>query len=337
MSMPRVTPEQLESFRADFDAMRREVGKRIVGHEGAIDGVLTAAIAGGHSLLEGVPGIGKTLLVRTLAEVVDLLFQRIQFTPDLMPADILGTYVVMETAQGRRTFEFHQGPLFSNLILADQINRGTPKTQSALLEAMEGQTVSVSSERFELPQPFIVLATQNPLDMEGTFPLPEPELDRFLFKLSFSPPTPEQIEEIVARTTEGEPSPVRAVADGQRLLAMRALAREVGISAGLRRWAVSLVAATHPDSPLAPAAVRQYVRYGASPRGAQALVLGAKIRAAADGRDEVSDVDLRAVAHAALCHRVFLNYEGQAENVRPDALVDKVLEAVPGRARAAAE
>ena len=325
-----VTPEQLEGFQKDFEAMQREIGKVVVGHQEVIDGILTAAIAGGHTLLEGVPGVGKTLMVRTLAEVVELLFQRIQFTPDLMPADILGTYVVMETPQGRRMFEFQQGPLFNNLILADQINRGTPKTQSALLEAMEGQTISVSSEKFELPQPFIVIATQNPLDMEGTFPLPEPEIDRFLFKLSVNPPGPQQLEEILVRTTEGEPTPIRTVANGQRLLAMRRIARAVQLPDSVRRLAVSLIAATHPDCPAAPAPVRQFVRYGSSPRGAQALVLGAKIRAAAETRAEVTVADLQAVAHAALRHRLFLNFEGQSENVRPASLIDSLLEALPG-------
>jgi MoxR-like ATPase len=320
-----VTAEQLEAFRDDFEALRLEMGKIVVGHEDAIDGLLIAAIAGGHTLLEGVPGVGKTLLVRTLGEVLEILFQRIQFTPDLMPADIIGTYVVMETPQGRRMFEFQQGPLFSNLILADQINRGTPKTQSALLEAMEGQTVSVSSEKFDLPQPFVVMATQNPLDMEGTFPLPEPEIDRFFFKLTINPPGPQQMEEILTRTTEGERAPVRSVVNGQRLLAMRAIARGVALPDALRRWAVGLVASTHPDHPQASASVRQFVRYGSSPRGAQALVVGAKVRAAAAGRSEVGQEDLRAVAHAALRHRVFLNFEGQAENVRPDSLIDSLL------------
>jgi MoxR-like ATPase len=326
----------LEGFQQDFDAVRRELAKAVVGHAEVIEGILTAAVAGGHVLVEGVPGLGKTLLVQTLAEVVNLSVQRIQFTPDLMPADLLGTYVVMETPQGRRTFEFQQGPIFANLVLADQINRGTPKTQSALLEAMEGEAISVARETFQLPRPFFVMATQNPLEMEGTFPLPEPEIDRFFFKLLVSPPTCEEMETILDRTTEGDPPELRAIIDGQRLLDLRTIARAVAIAPGLRRWAVGLVAATQPGYPQAPEMVRRYVRYGSSPRGAQALVLGAKIHAAAEGRAEVSQADLCAVVHSALRHRILLNFEGQAENVPPDRIIDNLMESAgqTGGARA---
>ena len=323
---------QLEGFRKDFDALRREMGKVVVGQEEAVDGILTAVVTGGHVLLEGVPGLGKTLLVKTLAEVLKVSFQRIQFTPDLMPADLLGTYVVMETPQGRRTFEFQKGPIFSHVILADQINRGTPKTQSALLEAMEGDEVTVSNETFHLPKPFFVMATQNPLEMEGTFPLPEPQIDRFLLKLLVEPPSARQIEEILDRTTEGEPPVVMAVADDRRILEMREIARRVPIPADVRHLGVSLVTATHPDHEQAPQMVQRFVRYGSSPRGAQAVVLAAKVRAVTDGRSEVSRGDLRAVAHAALRHRLILNFEGQAENVRPDRVIDEVLERVLGPA-----
>ena len=257
---------QLAAFRDTFTALRQEIGKLIVGQSEAIDAALSALVAGGHLLIEGPPGLGKTALARALAGAVGLGFQRIQFTPDLMPSDLLGTYVVMETPQGRRTFEFQKGPIFANLVLADQINRGTPKTQSALLEAMEGQEVTVARESFQLPQPFLVVATQNPVEMEGTFPLPEPQLDRFLLKVRVSPPSLEEMEQILDRTTEAAEPLVRAAADGKRLLDMRATARAVPIDANLRRRVIRLVAATHPDHADAPEPVRRFVRYGASPR-----------------------------------------------------------------------
>jgi len=322
--------KQLEHFRKDFDALRREIGKVVVGQPDVVDGLLTAVVIGGHVLLEGVPGIGKTLLVNTLAEVLQLSFQRIQFTPDLMPADLLGTYVVMETPEGRRTFEFQKGPIFSHIILADQINRGVPKTQSAMLEAMEGREITVANETFQLPRPFFVMATQNPLEMEGTFPLPEPEIDRFLLKFVLRPPQPEEIEEILQRTTEGEPPVVAKVADGRRILEMRETARRIPIEPDVRRLAVALIAATDPDNDRTPEIVRRYVRYGSSPRGAQALVLSAKVRAIMQGRGEVAQDDLRAVAHSALRHRMVLNFEGQAENIQSDRIVENVLDAVLG-------
>jgi MoxR-like ATPase len=334
MSEPVSIEQQLKRFRNDFDAMRRELGKMVVGQEEVIDGVLTTLVAGGHALIEGVPGLGKTLLVETLADLLRLSFQRIQFTPDLMPSDLLGTYVVMESPEGRRTFEFQKGPIFSHVILADQINRGTPKAQSALLEAMEGQSISVANETFQLPTPFSVFATQNPLEMEGTFPLPEPEIDRFLLKLVVSPPSEAELEEILDRTTEGEAPVVARVADDRRLLEMRQVARNVPASAQVKRLAASLVAATHPDHGRAPPMVQKYVRYGASPRGAQALLAAAKVRAIVEGRGEVSADDVRAVAPAALRHRMILNFEGQAEDVSCDRLVEAAVEAVfaPGGA-----
>jgi MoxR-like ATPase len=331
MSTVSNSPQQLADFQRDFHALREELGKVVVGQAETIDGVLTAAIAGGHVLLEGPPGMGKTLLVRTLAEVVDLSFQRIQFTPDLMPSDLIGTYVVMENPQGRRIFEFQQGPLFANLILADQINRGMPRTQSALLQAMEGETISVARENFKLPQPFFVMATQNPLEMEGTFPLPEPEIDRFFFKLVLSPPDDGQIEQILERTTESQPPQVRVVIDGPRLLEMRRLARIVSLSPELRRLAVCWTTATHPDHARAPEPVKRLVRYGSSPRGAQAMVLAAKIRAAADARAEVCRDDLLAAVYPALRHRLILNFQGQAENAPADQLLAAVVEGVAAR------
>ncbi len=325
MNTEPLTSEQLTDFRKDFETIRGEVGKIVVIRPEIVDRLLTAVVAGGHVLLEGVPGVGKTLLVETLAEVLGLAPQRIQFTPDLMPADLIGTYVVMESAQGRRTFDFHKGPLFAHVVLADQINRATPKTQSALLEAMEGPAITVSTETFELPEPFFVFATQNPLEMEGTFPLPEPQLDRFFFKLILPPPSVDQIEEILDRTTEGMPPTARAVVDGQRILDMRQIARNVPISREVRRLGIGLIAATHPDSESAPESVRRMVSYGSSPRGAQALVLAAKVHSLVAGRDEVSRDDLQAVAHPVLRHRLILNFEGQAEQVSPDKLVDDLL------------
>ncbi len=328
MSEPVSVEQQLAGFRRDFEAMQRELAKMVVGQEDVVEGVLATLVLGGHALIEGVPGLGKTLLVETLADVLQLTFQRIQFTPDLMPSDLLGTYVVMENSQGRRTFEFQKGPLFSHVILADQINRGTPKAQAALLEAMEGQTITVANESFELPTPFSVFATQNPLEMEGTFPLPEPEIDRFLLKLVVETPDESQLEAILDRTTEGEPPVVARIVDERRLLEMREIARNLPVSAAIKRQAVLLVAATHPAHDRAPALVQRYVRYGSSPRGAQALVGAAKVRAIVAGRSDATTDDLRAVAPAALRHRMILNFEGQAEDVKPDDLVEAVIKAV---------
>jgi MoxR-like ATPase len=321
---------ELDRFRADFEAIRHEMSKVIVGQEDVIEGVLSALIAGGHVLLEGLPGMGKTVLVQTLADVVELSFQRIQCTPDLMPTDIIGTYVIMETAQGRRSFEFQKGPLFSNVVLAEQISRTTPKTQSAFLEAMDEASITVSTETFRLPEPFFLVATQNPLEMEGTYPLPEAQIDRFFFKLVVRPPNSAQIEQILDRTTEAERVITRKVAGAERIREMGELVREVPIGTEVRRWGISVVAATHPDADRAPASVRKFVRYGASPRGAQAIVLAAKIQAILDGRYNVSTDDLRRVCHAGLRHRVILNFEGLGENVSPDSVIDDVLEAVAG-------
>ena len=319
---------QLDQFRADFETLRREVGKVIVGHEEIVDGTLTALIAGGHVLLEGVPGLGKTLLVRTLSDALHLKFQRIQFTPDLMPADLIGTNVVLETPEGGRRFEFQPGPVFSNLVLADEINRATPKTQSALLEAMQERSVTVAGKTHILVRPFFVLATQNPLEMEGTYPLPEAQLDRFFFKLLVKFPSAEQLEAILDRTTEASDPRAEPVFDGKRIMELSQLARQIPIADDLRRYGIAVVLATHPDSEYGTEMARRYVRYGSSPRGAQALILAAKIRAILDHRYHVSRDDIREVAKPALRHRLILNFEGQAEGIAADDIIDNIFETV---------
>jgi MoxR-like ATPase len=317
-----------EEFRATAARIEGEVARRLVGQQAVLRHVLICLVAGGHALLEGVPGLGKTMLVRTLADVLDLRFSRVQFTPDLMPADIVGTNILAETPEGGRRFQFQPGPIFANLVLADEINRATPKTQSALLEAMQERTVTVANTIHALDEPFFVLATQNTIEMEGTYPLPEAQLDRFLFKLQVDFPEPAELVEILNRTTAGAPPPVLRVADGPTLLQMGRLARAVSPPAAVLDYAVRLVVASHPSSELAPALVRRFARYGASPRGAQALVLAGKIVALLEGRREMAFDDVRAVAPAALRHRLLLNFEAEAEGITPDALVAELLGAV---------
>jgi MoxR-like ATPase len=319
---------QFDGFRKDYQTLRAEIGKVIVGQDEIVSGVLIALIAGGHVLLEGVPGLGKTLLVRTLADALHLKFQRIQFTPDLMPADVIGTNVVAETPEGQRKFEFQQGPIFANLVLADEINRATPKTQSALLEAMQERSVTVAGKTYDLGRPFFVLATQNPLEMEGTYPLPEAQLDRFLFKLLVKFPSAEQIETILDRTTAVDEAHAEPVFDGQRIQELSRLARQIPIADELRRYGVAIVLATHPEHEMATEMSRRYVRYGSSPRGAQALILAAKIRAILDHRYHVAREDLRAVAHPSLRHRLILNFEGQAENIHADDIIEDALKSI---------
>ncbi len=311
-------------FRDNFARVRGEVSKVIVGQQDIIDGVLICLLCSGHVLLEGVPGLGKTLLVRTLAQALDLSFARIQFTPDLMPADITGTNLLTEEA-GRRAFQFQPGPLFGNIVLADEINRATPKTQSAMLEAMQEHSVTVSGTQYRLQEPFFVLATQNPIEMEGTYPLPEAQLDRFLFKLIVPSPTFAQLSAILDRTTGTEVSTVTKTLSGATILAMRQVAREVPIASHVREYAVRLVLATQPQSEGALPSVTRFVRFGASPRGAQALVLAAKVRALLDGRYNVAYEDIAGVAPAALRHRVLLNYEAQAEGVTTDTVLREIL------------
>jgi len=324
--MTEVTPEQFREHAAHIEA---EVGKYIVGQRQVVRHTLVSLIAGGHVLLEGVPGLGKTMLVRTLAHVLDLDFARIQFTPDLMPADIVGTDILEETEDRRREFRFQPGPVFTNLLLADEINRATPKTQSALLEAMQERTVTVANHAYHLDPPFMVLATQNPIEMEGTYPLPEAQLDRFLFKVNVTFPASDELVEILDRTTGRVEPEVEVVADGATVLAMGALAREVPVASPVADYAARLTLATHPGSDVAPDLVRRYVRYGASPRGAQALILGGKVTALLAGRYNVAFEDLRTVAPAALRHRLLLNFEGQAEGIRPDDVVEGVVSATP--------
>ncbi len=328
------TPATLsvDEFRDTAERIVSEVSRMIVGQEEVIRHVLICVIAGRHALLEGVPGLGKTMLIRTLAEVLDLKFSRIQFTPDLMPADITGTDIMQEREDGRREFVFQPGPIFANLILADEINRATPKTQSALLEAMQEKSVTVANRTYHLEPPFFVLATQNPLEMEGTYPLPEAQLDRFLFKVDVPFPSAGELVTILERTTGAEEPVVRKAADGARIIAMGQLALQTPIDSRLSDYAARLVVATHPESPTAPDIVRRYVRYGASPRGAQALILGGKITALLSGRYNVAFEDIRAVAPAALRHRLLLNFEGLAEGIRTDTVIADLLERVPKEA-----
>jgi MoxR-like ATPase len=312
-------------FGARFRRVKKEISKVIVGNEPIIDGVLICLLASGHALLEGVPGLGKTLLVKTLSQAVDLKFSRIQFTPDLMPADISGTNILLENPAGGKQFQFQPGPVFANIILADEINRATPKTQSAMLEAMQEHSVTVAGIRHPMSQPFFVLATQNPIEMEGTYPLPEAQMDRFLFKLLVPSPTFEELSAIVDRTTGTLIDEVQPVIDGPAILAMRQLAREVPIASHVREFAIRLVLGTHPDQQTATDQVKRFVRFGASPRGAQAIVIAAKIRALLEGRYNVAFEDIATVAKPALRHRILLNFEGEAEGVSTDVIVDSLL------------
>ncbi len=323
------TEEQIRQFREAYAAVRAEIGKVMVGQDEIVEGTLTAILGGGHVLLEGVPGLGKTLLVRTLSEVLELSFSRIQFTPDLMPADILGTNLVMEGPDGRRAFEFQQGPVFANIVLADEINRATPKTQSAMLEAMQEKQVTAGGANRPLPKPFFVLATQNPIDQEGTYPLPEAQLDRFFFKLVVGYPTRDELTEVLNRTTEGGKVTPDKVLDGAGLVALQKLVREVPIASHVKDYAVRLVLATHPKTETAAAITNQYLRFGSSPRGAQVLILAGKVRALTQGRFNVSFDDLAAVATPTLRHRLIPNFEAEAEGVTTDLIIAQILRDVP--------
>ena len=335
MSMGETMEKQAEEFRARYTAVQEQIGRVIVGHEEIVHGVLTCLFVGGHALLEGVPGLGKTLLVRTLSQALRLNFNRIQFTPDLMPADILGTNMVMETDDGKRVFEFQQGPIFTQILLADEVNRATPKTQSAMLETMQEGTVTVGGRTFELEKPFFVMATQNPIEQEGTYPLPEAQLDRFFFKLVVGYSSQEELATIVDRTTRGlniEPDPVM---DGSEIVRWQQLIREVILAQHVQDYIVRLTLATHPDGAHALPVTNQYLRWGSSPRGAQALSLAAKVRALLEGRYNVSFEDVRRVYLPALRHRVILNFEAQAEGIDTDHVLLEILEQLPEKSEGA--
>jgi MoxR-like ATPase len=320
---------EVDTFREKIAALRAEIAKTIVGNTEVVDGVLTCMLAGGHALLEGVPGLGKTMLVRTLSEALSLQFSRIQFTPDLMPADILGTTVIDDNQAGGKVFEFRKGPVFANIVLADEINRATPKTQSALLEAMQEHRVSVGKKTWVLDEPFIVLATQNPLEMEGTYPLPEAQLDRFLFKLHVPFPNRDELHSILELTTGELNLHRQAVLHREDILAMQKLVRQVPVAKHVTDFAIRLLQATHPDGPDCPDIVKRFVRFGGSPRGAQSVLLAAKIAALFDGRFAASIDDVKKVALPALRHRVLLNFEGEAEGIKTDQVLNEIIKSIP--------
>jgi len=323
------TEQSIQAFREAHARLRDEIGKVIVGHESIVEGTLIALFAGGHVLLEGVPGLGKTLLVRTLSEVLDLSFNRIQFTPDLMPADILGTNIVMETAGGRREFQFQRGPIFAHLILADEINRATPKTQSAMLEAMQEHQVTAGGELRKLEEPFFVMATQNPIDQEGTYPLPEAQLDRFFFKLVVGYPSARELTEVITRTTAGAREEITKVLHRDSLVELMKLVREVPVASHVKDYAVRLTLGTHPRTETAVPIATQYLRFGSSPRGCQTMILAGKVRALTEGRFNASFDDIEAVAAASLRHRLILNFEAEAEGITTDHIIAQLLKDVP--------
>jgi MoxR-like ATPase len=320
---------EVDAFRKSIATLKDEIAKTIVGNESVVDGVLMCLLAGGHALLEGVPGLGKTMLVKTLAEALSLQFSRVQFTPDLMPADILGTTVIDDTQAGGKVFEFRKGPIFANIVLADEINRATPKTQSALLEAMQEHRVSVGKRTHVLDEPFVVLATQNPLEMEGTYPLPEAQLDRFFFKLHVPFPNREELHAILDLTTGAARTERTPVLHREDIIRMQNLVRRVPVARHVQDYAIRVVQGTHPDGPDAPEICKRFVRFGASPRGAQSVLLAAKIRALFEGRFAASIDDVRAVALPALRHRVLLNFEGEAEGMKTDQVIEAIIKALP--------
>jgi MoxR-like ATPase len=318
----------IQTFSDSYRRIREEIQKVIVGHDDIVNGTLIGLFAGGHILLEGVPGLGKTLLIRSLSQILDLSFSRIQFTPDLMPADILGTNMINQTPEGRKQFEFQAGPIFTHLLLADEINRATPKTQSALLEAMQEQSVTAGGQIRRLDKPFFVMATQNPIDQEGTYPLPEAQIDRFFFKLIVTYPNESELTEVLNRTTQEYSSEIAKVIDGATILQMQGVVRQIAIASHVMNYAVRIVMASHPGSPHATDLANRFLRFGASPRGAQTLVLGAKVNALMEGRLNVSFDDIKKISHPALRHRFILNFEGEAEGMTADKIIDEILEKV---------
>lgn len=326
--------KEADNFRLAYQKVREQIGKVIVGQEEIVDGVLTCLFVGGHALLEGVPGLGKTLLIRSLSEALSLKFNRIQFTPDLMPADITGTTIVAESADGNREFRFQPGPVFSQIVLADEINRATPKTQSAMLEAMQERAVTVAGRTHQLEKPFFVMATQNPIEQEGTYPLPEAQLDRFMFKLLVGYASRDDLHEILNRTTKASSPTIEPVLDGASILKFQKLLRQVVIAPHVQDYAIRVVLATHPEGEFASGLSKQFLRFGASPRAAQALVLGGKCKAMLDQRAHVSIDDIKAIALPALRHRILLNFEGQAEGITQDMVLNDLLDALPAEAGA---
>ena len=329
MSIAETMEKRAREFVDRYAAIREQIGRVIVGHDEIVHGVLTCLFVGGHCLLEGVPGLGKTLLVRTLSKTLDLDFSRIQFTPDLMPADILGTNMVMETSDGKRVFEFQKGPIFTQICLADEINRATPKTQSAMLETMQEGTVTIAGTRYQLTQPFLVMATQNPIEQEGTYPLPEAQLDRFFFKLLIGYSDRKELATILERTTRGEDVEPVKVMDGSEIIRWQELVREVILAEHVQDYIVRMTLATHPEGEFALPVTNQYIRWGASPRGAQTLALAAKVRALLDSRYNVSFEDVRRVYLPSMRHRILVNFEAQAEGLEPDQVLLDLLEGVP--------
>ena len=316
---------QVQQFKENFSRVEAEIHKRIVGQNEVIEGVLLCLFANGHVLLEGVPGLGKTQLIHTLSEALSLSFNRIQFTPDMMPSDITGTMLLIEDAQGRKQFEFQQGPIFAQIILADEINRATPRTQSALLEAMQERTVSVARTSYKLEEPFCVLATQNPIEMDGTYRLPEAQLDRFLFKLQITFPDEDELGEILRRTTSETETSIEKISDAETIQSMRQLVRRVLIAEHVERYIIKLIRATHPDNSNSPEMTRQYVELGASIRGLQAIALTAKIKALLDDRYNVAFEDVQSVTLPALRHRIILNFEGEGEGIKTDDIIKNIL------------
>ncbi len=323
-----INEKSIQELMQNINNVEEEIGKAIIGQKDIVRQVLLAVLSGGNVLLEGVPGLGKTQLIKTLSRVMDLTFSRIQFTPDLMPADVVGTNIIVKDSSGNSSFEFQKGPVFANLVLADEINRATPKTQSALLEAMQEQTVTVGKSTYTLSQPFMVLATQNPIEMEGTYPLPEAQMDRFVFKLNVKFPTFEELRGIIDITTTSKTIELEKVIDGSRILEMRNIIREVPIAKAVQDFALKLVLATHPESDQAPEASKKYIRFGASPRAAQAIINTSRARAIMEGRYNVSFEDIKYVAYPALRHRFFLNFDAVADGITTDDLITELMASV---------